>query len=326
MMCRRISASFVLTLIALTNLGCQGDNASRSAAPTVVRIAHLRIGSDLPYYVGVSKGIFSKHGLDVEGQRFGDSNQVIQAVVEGRTDATDVIGSLVVLQEALRSPGVFQIHVASAAGPGQDIHQLIARTDAKISGISGLVGRKLGVFPGSQMRMYAQLVLSKYLDRPSLDSVELVPLSPPQQIDAIRSGQIDAVLTLEPTGTELVLSGLGYRVASNLLYEEISKPDPFVTAFGLIRNGWARDHPEAARSLVAAYREIASMIANPGADVRAILVSDLGVSEQVAGQASLYQYLVPPPMSVIEASTRLLVEKKVLPQAPDLSSLIYRDR
>lgn len=324
---RRIAAVVLIAALALT--GCAGAKpdgpSTDNRKPQKVRLAYLRIGSDLPYFVGVSKGIFSKHGLEIDGQRIADSNLAMQAVIDGQVDATDIIGSAVVFQEAVKRPGTFNVYSASAAGPNSNIHQLIARKGSGVSAIRHLAGKRLAVFPGTQMRVYVQLVLDRELGAARAAKVELVPLPPPQQVQAMRDGQVDAVLALEPTGTELVVGSLGDRIASNVLYEYVSKPMPFVTAFGVIRTDWAAQNPSSAEALVAAYREIMTLIAQRPDEARAVLVSDLGVDPAVARQVSLYEYTVVPglPTAALEASAKLMVEKGVLERAPELRQFLF---
>lgn len=293
---------------------------------TPVRIGYLRIGSDLPFFVGEELGIFEAHGLDVEGVRLGTSNLAKDALFSGAVDATDIIGSSVVFDGALEDPDLFQVFMAAAATGDANIHQLVVRPGAGINDPSDLRGKRLAVFPGSQMRVYARLFLSEYLPQELIDTVELVPLAPPQQRDALADGQVDAVLALEPTGTLLRADSLGTLLLGNVLYESISRPRPFVTSFATIRSDWAARNPAAANALVAAYREISQIIRDRPAEVKQILARRLEIDPAVASEVSLYDYPVTDEIDLadIRATAQLMVAHDALPSVPDLRRLIYQ--
>ena len=325
---KRLGSSFLVVASVLCSCDSNRDKPARpqpTTARPIVRLAYLKIGSDLPYFVGASKMIFAKHGLEVRGVRLGDSNQVVEALLSGQIDAADITGSSVVLAEAVRKPGAFKVFMASMAGANSNIHQLIARKDTGIESIRDLAGRRLAVFPGSQMRAYVQLVLRHFLEPPQIANVVLVPLTPPQQIQAMRDGQVDAVLALEPTGTEIVSARLGKRIGNNVLFEYVSKPEPFLTAYGLLGTAWASKNPAAARALVEAYGEITAYIADHPGDARQVLAVELGVDAEVARETSLYEYLVVPALTptAVAASVKVMVDAGVLERAPDLGSFLY---
>lgn len=324
----------LLPLLVLAAISCSGNDGKppEPGAETGVvepihhvRLGYLRIGSDLPFFVGTEAGIFLKHGIEVESHRFPDSNAAAEAILHGQVDATDIIGSAVVLKDAVDHPESFTIFMMSAATESTNIHQLIARKGSGIKSIGDLPGRKLAVFPGTQMRVYAGLFLAEHLKESDRDSVELVPLSPPQQVDAIENGSVDAVLSLEPTGTTLTTLGLGDLVASNVLYENISKPEPFVTAFGIIRAEWIEDNPDAATALVRAYADISQFIAERPDEARQVMARALNLDEAVGANVSLYEYQVVPNFNknALSETVRLMVESGVLSQEPDIAALIF---
>ena len=301
-----------------------GLDRSRNREPATIRIGVLRIGSSLSYFVANESKLFDKHGVRVEMVRLGDSNLAMEAILKGEVDATDVIGSAVVAEAAQRDPNAFFVHLASAATERTNIHQLIVRKDLRIDSISGLVGRKLGVFPGSQMRAYVRMFLAKHLDAASIEKVELVPLQPPQQIDAMEARRIDAVLALEPTGTQLISTGAGTLLKQNVLFEELSKPDPFVTAFGIVRKAWAKDNPETVRRLLAAYEEAANIIRARPDVARGVMAREFKLSPDVEAKVSLYEYYVGPGIDprLVRQTFDLMTRAGVLTSPPEAQALI----
>jgi NitT/TauT family transport system substrate-binding protein len=299
--------------------------ATDPAAQHVVNLGYLRIGSDLPFFVGRETGIFAKHGLKITEHRLADSNQVSDALVKGEIDASDVIGSAVVLKDATKNPGSIKAFLVAAAGPQSNIHQLVVTPASGIQSYKDLAGKRLGLFPGTQMRVYTQLFLGKFLTPAQLASIKLVPLTPPQQVQAFKEDQIEAVLTLEPTGTELVEKHGARRIGSNVLFENISKPTPFVTSFGVIRSDWAQKNPAAAAALIDAYREVAKYISTKPEESKAIMARALNLDPALAAKTSIYDYKVVPDVDVpaVDYTIDLMLKEKALDQDIEAQNLLY---
>lgn len=309
---------------------CQRDERPRTVeadAPITIRLGYLRIGSDLPFFVGQERGIFAKHGLTVVPVRLGDSNLAMEALKNGSIDATDLIGSSVVASTVLERPDLLWIFTLSEATGETNIHRLISRRGSGVTRVADLPGRRLAVFPGSQMRAYVRLFLTKHLAPADVGRVELVPLTPPQQVQAVRDGSVDAVLTLEPTGSQLVVESLGTAIMHNVLYENISKPQPFVTAFGTIRREWANANPGGAAALVSAYQEIADLIQREPGLAREIMAKSLELDSAVVAQTAVYNYRVAPALdsAVVRSTFQLMIQEGVLTALPASASLIVSD-
>src|SRR5690242_14490986 len=120
--------------------------APLGAPPAMAADAKLRVGKAiaLPFDfvqldVGIQKGFFKKHGLDVEGTSFAGSAKLQQALA---ADAIDIgLGSGPEL--AFVAKGNSDLGIAAFAGPMGLL--LIARPDAGINSPSDLKGKKIGV-------------------------------------------------------------------------------------------------------------------------------------------------------------------------------------
>lgn len=275
-------------LILLLALFSVTISCSPNKDEDTVKLGYLRIGSDLPLFVADSMNLFEKHGLEVELVRFGNSNQVIEAFGNGDISVTDIIGSSVVMKYA-ETKKDFKIFMISEANSKTNIHQLVVSSGSKVGSVNELVGKKLAIFPGSQMRVYVKLFLKKYLDEEEINQIELVPLSPPQQLEAMRLGQIDAALTLEPTGTSMNQEEIGTTILNNVLYESITKPRPFVTALAIMNNNLDERKKQA---LISAYSEASYLIDNNPNLARKIMANWLNLDSSIVQKISLYKYPV----------------------------------
>lgn len=320
----RSKAGIGLGVVLLAGIALAASMLLLRAGSPDVRVAYLRIGSDLPFFVGASFNVFEAHGLDVEGVRLGSSDQVREALLSGAVNATDITGSQVILRAALQEPERIRVFMLSAATEDARIHKLLARADSDVESVTDLVGKRLAVFPGSQMRSYVSLALGAILSPEQLSTIELVPLSPPQQRQAMQQGDVDAALTLEPTGTQLLHSGNARLLIDNVLFELVSKPRSFVTAFAALDWEWAQQQPREALALVQAYREVADIIAREPDRARLALADSTGLTSEVAGEAGVYDYVVVPDIDeeVVAYTAELMVTNSLLEELPSVAGLL----
>lgn len=131
-----------------------------------------------------------------QGQTAGDS---LAGLVSGQLDA-----AALTLDEVLsaRSAGVPLIVVlVFDVSAGADV--LLVRPE--ISHLAGLANKRIGV----ENSAVGELVLHQALERAGLglQDVTVVDLSPDRQVEAWRSGRIDAVVSYEPTASRLKAEG-----------------------------------------------------------------------------------------------------------------------
>jgi len=107
-------ASFSLGRRKVLGYGAIGAAAavlpSIASASEKILIGYWPIASGLPFYVALEKGYFKEVGLNVEGVKFANPSQVVEAMIAGRIQgsANGTASAALALGE-IASPGLFQI-------------------------------------------------------------------------------------------------------------------------------------------------------------------------------------------------------------------------
>lgn len=166
-----------------------------SRKPQVTRIGYLAIGNSLPLFVAADGGFFAREAVDASLVRFETSNELLEALYAGRIDAQVSASTAVVLSMETRSPGGTRIFSANIQTATSAPDCILVRSDSGITTISALADRRIGTFPGSTFLMLVRVILKRAGD-PLNVVVEQIP--PTAQIDALASGAVDAIYTLEP--------------------------------------------------------------------------------------------------------------------------------
>lgn len=217
---------------------------------TKVRVAYLPVIHALPLFVAIEKGYFKEAGLDVEKVEFQAPNQIIDALINGSADFGSAAALGITGIADYKDPG--KIKVFNLAGDVGDKtgESLIIPKNSKISSISNLKGKKLGILAGTiQWKTIAREILAKNgLDMDK--DVTIVELAGTVQVQALSSGQIDALLALEPIPT-VAIGKSGATILAKTPGKQFIA-DPFWYGAGVVSAKFAQENPITTKKVIAA--------------------------------------------------------------------------
>jgi NitT/TauT family transport system substrate-binding protein len=225
---RRILRSIFLGSAVCIILAVAACGTKESASPNTepLRIAYLPIIPDLPLFVANDQGLFKKHGLEPSLTKVaGSGNQVLETLARGNADLAYLAYSTV-LEAEQQAPGSFMLlqhNVDAREYPS--LYALVARPGSGIRTLGDLRGKTVGTFPGAAMLSLTKLMLTAEGIDP-VKEAKIVQLAPPAQIAALQTGQVDALLALEPNGAFAVHSGAGRYVDRWPLTPRVAKTIP----------------------------------------------------------------------------------------------------
>lgn len=249
-----------------------------------IKVGYLPITADLPFFVALEKGYFTDQGLQVEPVGFRTSNQVAEAMIAGHIDATSVIALTVLFSVEAAAPGEFKVFLITVVNESSRIHNILVGKQSAFLHLSDLKGKKIGTFPGSNYVGYTKLIMKDFLDPEK--ELTIIPMRPHLQLEALASGQVDAIFTLEPTGTLALEKGNARVLSENPLVKYIM--NPFPTAASALSSRLLRERPEVARKYTTAIYKAVDFITSNEKEARGILTKYAGVSETVAQKSGLY--------------------------------------
>lgn len=226
------------TALAILLSSCAGTSGSQ--AMTKIRIAYLPNIHALPFYLALEKGYFKNEGLDVEPVKFEAPNQIIDALLSNQVGVA-APGAATGITAVSQSKKPDSIKIYSVQGGTETLKNeaLVVKIDSSITSFADLKGKKLGILPGIQWQTIARHILGKNGLESGKD-VTVVDLAIPLQVPALASGQIDALLAIEPSPTIAVAKGIGKIVEQSPAVKYIAATDsiaktsfmPKTTAFG----------------------------------------------------------------------------------------------
>lgn len=161
-------------------------------------------------------GLWAKHGLAVNQTLFATGREAMQALLGGAADIAEVAPTPLVLAAFADQP-VRAFAVVSRWSPWR----VLVRGDRGIANANDLKGKKVGITVGTS----SHLAFSYFLETQgvSMNSVEIVNVSPPDMIPALDSGSVDAINIWQPYTYEAEtrlgtrVRGLPYTFTNNYL-------------------------------------------------------------------------------------------------------------
>lgn len=232
--------------------------ATSAMALEPIRLAITPNGENAPSFVAAEQGFFAMHGLDVSLVELSFATGVVQGLVSGSIE----IGSpsSVTLATAINAG----LDLVGIAGMSVTNHQgarswTVASRQSGITSLDQLVGRKVAI---SGLNGQIDVSMRYQLVRHGIDpaSVNYVELPFPAQPDALKSGVIDASITVDPFVGRILDSGIGVVVAKTS--EEA--PEGVSTSFYASTREWADSHPDELAAFRAALADAAAFIlSNP---------------------------------------------------------------
>lgn len=321
-MCKRIFVSANVLLVALISLlaGCQESTRStpKSSEEPCFRVGYLDITASAPLFVAQSQDLFAQNDVCVEAIRFATSNQLVDALAAERLDYVVETSAVPALALHSRSEGRFFVTAASTISQRQPFDAIIARKDASITGLAGLSGKSIAVFPGTTARN----LLVAFLQDQGVDTsaVEVIPTPPQNLLASVKSGAVDAAHVYEPAWA-LARNDPELEEVFGTVYGRQLAPNP--QGVSLIRSGVARERPDDSRRLVAAFDEALRLMTAEEAAVRNILSREFELPGNAAQDMHLL-YMSPSSeinWQSLEDYARLLVEVGELHEVPSIKSL-----
>lgn len=190
---------FVVTVMILFALVFLGFNTSNQTGK--VRIGYTPLVYGQPAFIAQEKGFFEEHELDVEMVRFESATQIVNALISNRIDIVAVSPciSAFAAQEKTDT-NLFKIYYYNTDSLEHPISFLLVKKDSDIEELKDLKGRKIGIFPGNILsKISTKLLLKDYLDVEK--DISFVEVGPQIQSQAIESGMVDVMFSLEPFAT-----------------------------------------------------------------------------------------------------------------------------
>src|SRR5688572_19342921 len=187
------------------------------------RLGYLNLTGSLPLFIAEEKMYFAEEGVQTENHQATSGNQLVNDILSDNIDAFIEASALPVLAIELQAPGRLKVFSVSSITKDAPFDALLVNEESRLTTLQGLVGKRIGVLPGSADTK----LLKKFLADNGIDvlNITFVPIPPQDHLTALLERSVDAVHAFEPT-IAIALAGGGVRHLYGSVYAEMLDPNP----------------------------------------------------------------------------------------------------
>ncbi len=315
-------ATWVIGILILVVIGGVVFLSNRKTEPEpTVRVGYLPGLVGYLHFVAADQGFYQKQGITVEATEFQSSNQLYDALAQGKVDITPELAALPVFINQVTDPGKVKIIDVAHLRSTEPFDQVVVLPTSPIQSLPDLARKKIGVFPGSTGAAF----LKDFLSKRGIDvsGIEFVQLPAPNQIQALEAGSIDALYAYEPNRTYALVKQ-GARLIGPPIFTSYVDDDP--NGVAVISSAFLTRYPALAKRAIGAYDQASEFSEKNDTQLRTLLSKDMKIDPEVAQKMSLIHQGTSTEIdqAKLQAYADVLLSIGELKARPDLSTLIYR--
>jgi NitT/TauT family transport system substrate-binding protein len=265
-------------VVALLVAGCgggspAGDEGGSSGKVTTVKVGYVPYADDAPAFLAQEKGIFRKHGLNVEFAPAANPTAVVAAMLSGQQQFGFVTAPVLINVNAQGTPlkCVSPVVGRQPTNPARDATALLAAKGSGIRKVTDLAGKKVAVV---QLNSLNSLGVQALATQAGMDykSIQLVQIPFPQMPAALGQGRVQAAVIVAPFAQTAIdqgatvlshpnreLFGGGTIVCFSALDRYIQGHQAAVTGFNAAMREairYAKDHESEAKATLAKHMDL----------------------------------------------------------------------
>lgn len=269
---RSRSPKFAILLafvVAMALSACGGAVATPTAAPTMPPIdTALKIGMQPwigygPWWIAQEKGLFKKHGLNVELVDFTKDVDLADALAAGKIHAGNVAThtAIKMMNKDIKIKLILFMDASYEADA--------MLTGPEIKTVADLKGKKIAFEEGST----SDLLLTYALIENGLSKkdIQAVPTAAADAGAALLNGSVDVAITYEP----FISAVLSEKKDLGIFYSGKNKPG-LISDFLVVPEGVLAQRGDAIKALMLAWRDAVEFLHTNPAEGRAIIAKAVG--------------------------------------------------
>ncbi|MES1980792.1 MAG: ABC transporter substrate-binding protein [Pseudomonadota bacterium] len=300
----------------------------RAQSGPKIRIGFWPVAAGLPFFAAIEKGYFKQAGLDVEPLKFAGAQQVMEAMLSGRSDgSSNGTGSANLGIGEIAQPGLFKIFATNPSNAKFVLDEFIVPKDSPVKTMADLKGKKIGSGPGIQ-----NVTLCKtMLERAGASGTTVIELPIGQHVASLVAGQVDACYTLEPTGTIGRMNGTTRLLEAGVVAKYIlgDAMAPWHGGAASLTTEFIKKNPEVTKKFITAYAKGIELVRTQPAEARQYMKGYTAIEGPLTSEVPLASYMLynefkPSDVAYFQKFYDLFTEKGIFDKKVVVDGLLYK--
>ena len=279
-----IVSVLMVSLLLVFLMGC----SNQTIQDNKIKIGYTPLVYGQPSFVANDLGFFEEQGITAEMIKFESATQVVNALLAGDLDFVAISPCLSVLAAEEKSEdNLFKVHYYNTDSLEHPISFLLVKKGSEIKELKDLKGKTIGTFPGNILsRTSAKLLLKDLMDVNK--DITFVDIGPQIQAQAIESGMVDAMFSLEP----FITISLEQGVAEILhVAPQLSIMDNIPGGCGFASTKFVDERPEIASKMRIALDKSIDYIRENEGESKKVLIKYTPLNDDLAVKVRQPEYV-----------------------------------
>ena len=274
----RIAGLLVLSVLLMTVLSAISCSQNeRGEQKSTISFAYQDRVADAASIIAIKKGFFNAEGLQVKPMIFSSGPACTEALIYGNAD----LGTMGDTTAIITTSKGNSFTIIASHGGGEQRHRLMVHKKSQIKTIQDLEGKRIGLKKGTSTHGGLDLLARKEgLDLRN----EIIDLAPRDQLLALASGELDAIVASEPTPSKAEADGFGVELTT---LAGLGNTYPI---FVLVNNKFASNHPDLVGKMIKALSKATTFIAKHPEEAVSIQAAQSGLDPAVIRKAMTYHH------------------------------------
>lgn len=281
------SFRWVLVIIVLPLMFCGCRRDEHTPADTV-RVVYIPFSTSLPFFVASEKKYFESEGVEVIRTRAEGSSEAINMLLTGKADISIENNMGGVLAAVGRSPGSLRLFMPCVETSEKFYDYLLVPGDSDVYSVEDLKGKRVCIRQGPSDFVIGTLFFRKMGIDPEKD-ILMTQMEPKQQLDALKVGRVDAILTVDPDAT-IAIERLGARLL--LAFYRGKVFDPYPSTCNSVTDNFWRQHPDAVRKIARALARAVHDIEKDPAEAKQVLPKFTAIDVEIAQKINIPEFVI----------------------------------
>lgn len=293
--------------LVLTAIWVAGGISVTGAAADPIRVNFIPITDGLPLFVAEDQGFFDKRGLDVQLTAAPNPSVMISAIASGSAE----VGHTVLIPVLSAWQAGIELSVVAGASAFPSVEPpavgVLARKDSGIKSPKDLEGKTVGVVG---LQSYHQAMVQRWMGENGSDygKVRFVEVPFPQMQDLLSSGNVDAVVSVDPFYSKMIKEGTGYDFGNFVA----TMPDGVPIVIFVSSREWAEANPDQVKAFRDALSEAAEFIKANDAEARKSFAKWTKLPERVVATSRWLEFTSVVPAEGVQYWIDMMKEQGML--------------
>lgn len=289
-----------------------------------VKIGYTPAIASLPLFVAMEKGFFAQAGLAAEPVEFATAEAALDALKYNDVEAVAGAPLWAYLKLDDAEPGELKIFLPAHESPEEPVSFILVKPASPLKELMDLQGKIIGTYQSELQENNLRALLEEAGFKPGEDVI-IKTVPPARQFEALRTGEVDALFTIEPYAAVAQTHSIARVLAAGVRPRYLG--NPFWTTASAFSARYLRTDAETAAKIYRALKDAVLFIRKHPAEAKALMANYILIDAQSSQRCGIYRWKLlteETDLAQLRVAALTMHTTGILRKKPDAAALFLR--